>query len=205
MIALSRFRFFGFIFMQAFSGTPVFASDFACLKALIPATTSYKVNVERGQFGVPLFSEPGTAVAITQWDHHRLISVFVYNDRTAHRFDRLKRGEMEVALASMDLDWLKDHYLVTKMADLEVFRFFAAEPTKPTHGATPPKVVGEEGGWLIEAASQQTAGEPLRKEIALRQAWARAHNLDSSRFKAWSLADKECGQQKPAPSDDGED
>lgn len=192
----------------------LFANDFLCLRSLIPATEHYWVKSHRDQYGVPSMSESGSAVQISHWEKRRLIGVFVYSESSARAFDRLRRDEGEMALKDVDPAWFKDNWLLTKIDGLEVFRFQVDAPGRayrstasvlPTFASTstPARTRGTGGAWLVERrASKEELAAPLVKEIALRKEWARNNNLNSGRFKAWTEADKVCGQVKVAPKAD---
>jgi hypothetical protein len=173
------------------------ASDFSCLQALIPATDHYWVRTHRKQFALPEVNASQSAIAIGEWDNDKLVNVYVYTKETSRRFDRVQviGADRPQELKALAADWLKAHVVATKVDNLEVFQF----PVEPPGGwdrqtvrlratASEPEL----GGWLVEAEKSQNLKIAIQQEIQLRQDWVRHNNLDATRFKAWSKAEKVC-------------
>lgn len=174
------------------------ASDFSCLQALIPASDTPWVSTHRSQFSLPKVSSEGTVIAIAQWDQDRLLSVFVYTEKSSRRFDRISVfGAGEQALNTLVPEWLKTHLVAVKSESLEVFQFQLDPPRGWNRKSVPMRTTAsvlDLGGWLVEAEKPGDVEAPIKKEIELRENWARNSNLNKERFKAWTKAEKACAQ-----------
>jgi hypothetical protein len=182
-------------FLLAAAGPPAAASDFSCLRALIPATQHAWVFTQRDQFASPELNDSSSAMAIEQWNGNKLVAIFVYTGETAARFTHARVGLAKtlVDLQSLETSWLKLHTLATKFPSLEVFQIHSQGLHARPERLSTKTPQSEIGGWLVEEKFDVKLNSmPIRWEIELREKWARNNNLDSVRFKAWSDAEKEC-------------
>ena len=192
----NRYSCFGIIFGCLLISSQAVASDFSCLQALIPATDTPWVSARRSQFSLPKVSSEGTIITIAQWDRDRLLSVFVYTEKSSRRFDRINVfGGGEQALNTLVPEWLKTHLVAVKSESLEVFQIQLEPPggwNKRSLSLRTTASVLDLGGWLVEAEKPGDVETPIKKEIELRVNWARNSNLNKERFKAWTKAEKAC-------------
>jgi hypothetical protein len=171
--------------------------DFACLKALIPATQFYGVQKNRNpRYAIPRMSDNGEALEIGVWKNHHLSEIYVYTEKVAKRFDRYanEEGGTGQSLTQAEPEWLEKHVLMTRLESLATFRIHPEQPAKiekwlPSHD------VPEYGGWLVQAEDAGDLKKPIRAEIDLREGWARNHNLDAAHFKSWTKAHKICSKR----------
>lgn len=176
---------------------PAWAGDFACLQALIPATNHLWVATHRNQFSLPIVSPSGGAIAIAEWDHEHLTNIFVYSEKSSKRYDRMTAiGASEAQeLRGLSDTWIKTHMFAIKLESFEVFQFVVEPPGGWNKKATPMRTTASEaelGGWLIEGEQPGDVVKAIQSEISLRETWVRNNNLDATRFKAWSIAEKLC-------------
>jgi len=176
---------------------PAVADDFACLQALIPATNHHWVATHRSKFSLPIVSPSGDAIAIAEWDHEHLTNIFVYTPKSSKRFDRMTAlGATQAQdLRGLSVSWLKEHLVATKLESFEIFQFQVEPPggwDKKTVSMRTTASVADLGGWLVEGEKAGDVTSAIQEEIHLRETWVRNNNLDATRFKAWSLAEKLC-------------
>lgn len=173
---------------------PAAASDFACLKALLPATSHFWVSQQRKGLSEPLVNDSGTAILIAEWKGGPLQRVFIYTALGARKYDQVLVDNKLQPLRSLSLEFIHQHRFSVKIDDLETFLFHIPE-ARPVKD----RLKHFDDGTIETLVETEGDSEKVKRtiadEISTREQWVKNNNLNKARFKAWSTAEQICRAQ----------